>query len=102
MPVFPVYALLFAEHGVSPGGIATLLILWSSAGLGLEVPSGAWADTISRRSLLSISAVVYAGAFATWALWPAYPGFAAGFVLWALSGALSSGTFEALAYDELA
>ncbi len=33
---------------------------------------------------------------------PSYAGFALGFVLWGISSALISGTFEALVYDELA
>jgi MFS family permease len=102
MPVFPIYALLFAARGVSAGGIAGLLMLWSAASFVLEVPSAAWADTVPRRRLLTLAAGTYAAGFATWALWPTYAGFAIGFALWALSGALSSGTFSALAYDELA
>jgi MFS family permease len=102
MPVFPVYALLFADAGLSLTQISTLFVLWSLVGIVLEVPSGAWADAVSRRALLAGAAVTYAAAFATWVLVPTYAGFAAGFVLWGLSGALSSGTFEALAYDELA
>jgi hypothetical protein len=35
-------------------------------------------------------------------VFPTYLGFAAGFVAWGVSGALMSGTFEALVYDELA
>ncbi len=68
-------------------------------GLGfvLEVPSGAWADTVERTRLLILSA----GAFAIWMVWPTYPGFAAGFMLWAASSALASGTFEAWLYDAL-
>ncbi|ROR91243.1 MFS transporter [Nocardioides aurantiacus] len=102
MPVFPVYALLFADAGLSVGQISVLLALWSVVGIVLEVPSGAWADTVSRRGLLALGAVVYAAAFATWVLLPTFTGFAAGFALWGLSGALTSGTFQALAYDELA
>jgi MFS family permease len=67
-----------------------------------EVPSGAWADTVDRRRLLVLSAVVLAAGFATWVVFPSYAGFAAGFVLWGISGALMSGTFEAFLYDELA
>ena len=99
--MFPVYALLFAAHGIGPGGIAALFVLWSAASFVLEVPSGAWADTVGRRRLLTVAAVASAAGFATWAVWPAFVGFAAGFVLWALAGSLSSGTFEALTYDEL-
>lgn len=102
MPIFPVYALLFADAGLSVTQISLLLALWSVVGIVLEVPSGAWADSVSRRALLAAGAVVYAAAFATWVLVPTFAGFAAGFVLWGLSGALTSGTFQALAYDELA
>jgi hypothetical protein len=35
-------------------------------------------------------------------VFPSYPGFALGFVLWGASSSLMSGTFEALVYDELA
>jgi len=66
-----------------------------------EVPSGAWADTVSRRLLLAVGSLLYASCFAVWILVPSGVGFALGFVLWGLSGALSSGTFQALAYDEL-
>jgi MFS family permease len=68
----------------------------------LEVPSGAWADTIDRRALLIVSAGVYAAAFASWMLFSTYLGFALGFVLWGASSSLMSGTFEAFVYDELA
>lgn len=56
---------------------------------------------IDRRLLLVLSSVVYASGFALWVVWPTYAGFAIGFVLWGLSGALMSGTFEAYLYDEL-
>ena len=95
------YALLFGDHGVSPGQISTLFIIWSLTSFVFEVPSGAWADTIDRRRLLVLSAFVYAAAFSTWMLWPVYAGFALGFVLWGLSSAIMSGTFESLLYDEL-
>lgn len=102
MPVFPVYALMFADAGLSLGQISMLFGLWSVVGIVLEVPSGAWADTVSRRALLAAASVTYAAAFATWVVLPTFPGFALGFVLWGVSSSLASGTFEALAYDELA
>ncbi|WP_051706297.1 MFS transporter [Nocardioides aequoreus] len=102
MPIFPVYALLFADAGLSLADISLLFVLWSVVGIVLEVPSGAWADTVSRRLLLALGSVTYAAGFACWVLVPTFAGFAAGFVLWGLSGALTSGTYLALAYDELA
>lgn len=68
----------------------------------LEVPSGAWADTVSRRALLILSGALLVAGFAVWTVFPSYLGFALGFVLWGTSGALRSGTFEALLYDDLA
>jgi MFS family permease len=100
--LYPVYALLFADAGLSTGQISTLFVLWSTVSFVFEVPSGAWADTWSRRRLYALGALLTAAGYATWTLWPAYPGFALGFVCWGLGGALASGTLEALVYDELA
>lgn len=44
---------------------------------------------------------MYAAGFSSWMVAPTYPGFATGFVLWGLSSAMMSGTFESLLYDEL-
>jgi MFS family permease len=87
---------------MTPTAISSLLAIWSVASFLFEVPSGAWADIVERRALLVLSAPLLAAGFAVWIAWPTYPGFATGFVLWALSSALMSGTFEALLYDELA
>jgi MFS family permease len=97
-----VYALLFADAGLTTGQISTLFALWSVVSFTFEVPSGAWADTWSRRRLYALGSFLTAAGFAAWTLWPAYPGFALGFLLWGLGGALTSGSLEALVYDELA
>ncbi len=102
IPLYAVYAVLFADAGLTTTEITSLLVIWSVTAFVVEVPSGAWADTVSRRGLLVLSSVLYAGCFAAWTLLPSYPAFAVGFVLWGISGALMSGTFEALLYDELA
>ncbi|MGQ4618331.1 MFS transporter [Nocardia sp. R7R-8] len=102
IPLYALYALLFADHGMSTGQISLLFAIWSAASFLLEVPSGAWADTVSRRGLLVLSGVLLTAAFALWTVVPSFEGFAAGFVLWGTSGALASGTFEALLYDDLA
>ena len=101
VPLYAVYSLLFADHGISASHISLLLIIWSATSFVFEVPSGAWADAFDRRHLLVASAFVYAAGFATWMMWPTFPGFALGFVLWGLSSSLMSGTFESLVYDEL-
>ncbi|MCU1648629.1 MAG: hypothetical protein JWN03_8904 [Nocardia sp.] len=102
IPLYALYALLFADHGLSTAQISSLLAIWSATSFVLEVPSGAWADTVSRHALLIGSAALLVAAFSAWTLFPSYAGFALGFVLWGASGSLRSGTFEALLYDELA
>ncbi|WP_405159629.1 MFS transporter [Nocardia sp. NBC_01499] len=102
IPLYALYALLFAEHGLSTGQISSLFAIWSTTSFLLEVPSGAWADTVSRRALLVLSGVLLTAGFTLWTVVPTYLGFALGFVLWGAAGALMSGTFEALLYDDLA
>ncbi|MFF6807242.1 MFS transporter [Streptomyces sp. NPDC012616] len=101
MLLYPVYALLFADAGLSVGQISSLFVLWSLTGVLLEVPSGAWADAVSRRLPLWTGPLLGAAGFALWVLFPSYGAFAAGFVLWGARGALGSGALEALVYEEL-
>ncbi|MDX6264285.1 MAG: hypothetical protein QOH84_5973 [Kribbellaceae bacterium] len=96
------YQLLFTDHGLSATEVSSLFIIWSMTAFLLEVPSGAWADVFSRRKLLVLGTLVRGLGFAGWIVVPSYAGFALGFVLWGVSSALISGTFEALVYDELA
>lgn len=79
-----------------------MLAFWSVTAFLFEVPSGAWADTVSRRGLLVLNGLLMSGGFLVWTVAPSYVGFALGFVLWGVAGSLRSGTFEALLYDELA
>ncbi|MFC0032234.1 MFS transporter [Micromonospora chaiyaphumensis] len=99
--LYPVYTLLFADTGLSVGQISSLFVLWSAAGILLEVPSGAWADAVSRRLLLVLAPLLTAAGFALWVLVPSYPAFAVGFLLWGAGGALRSGAQEALVWTEL-
>ncbi len=99
--LYPLYVLLFADTGLSVGRISSLFVIWSATGIVLEVPSGAWADAVSRRLLLVLAPLLPAVAFALWVLVPSYPAFAVGFVLWGAGGALRSGALEALVFTEL-
>ncbi|WP_413756313.1 MFS transporter [Streptomyces sp. MMBL 11-3] len=99
--LYPVYALLFADTGLTVWQISSLFALWSVTGVVLEIPSGVWADAVSRRLLLWTGPLLTATGFALWVLVPSYGAFALGFVLWGAKGALCSGALEALVYEEL-
>lgn len=66
--LYPVYAVLFAETGLSPAEISSLFAIWSVTGFALEVPSGLWADVYSRRRLLAVAPVLPAAGYALWTL----------------------------------
>jgi MFS family permease len=99
--LYPVYALLFAQTGLSTAQISSLLAIWSITSFTLEIPSGVWADAVSRRLLLVVAPLLQGAGYALWIIAPSYPAFAAGFALWGTAGALQSGALEALVYEEL-
>lgn len=99
--MYPLYALLFADTGLSDAEISALLALWSSVAVVAEVPSGALADRFSRRWAVVSAGVLQAAGYGLWILLPGFAGFAAGFVLWGIGGAFASGAFQALVYDGL-
>lgn len=99
--LYPLYALLFTEHGLTVTHISALFVLWSLTSVLSTVPAGALADLIPRRYLLATAPLLTGSAFALWLLLPSPWVFALGFVLWGAAGALSSGAFEALVYTEM-
>jgi MFS family permease len=101
VPFYPLYSLLFASTGLSDGDISVLFVIWTGVGLVAEVPMGALADRFSRRASVVAAGVAQAAGYVLWTALPGFGGFAFGFVLWGLGGALSSGAFEALLYDGL-
>ncbi|WP_448621675.1 MFS transporter [Geodermatophilus sp. URMC 65] len=102
VPLYPLYALLFLDTGLSAAEISLLFAAWSVTALLTEVPAGALADRWSRRGALVAGGVLEAAAFVVWTVAPQTTGFLAGFVVWGVASSLVSGTVEALVYDGLA
>lgn len=74
MPLYPLYALLFADNGLSDAEISVLFAIWSMVGMVAEVPSGAVADRFSRRYALMASGVMQGAGYAVWILSPGFGG----------------------------
>ena len=99
--IFPLYTVMFVDAGLKPVEITVCLTAWSLTSFALQVPSGVIADRWSRRHLLALAQLVRGSGFVVWLLYPHFWGFLAGLVLWGIKSAFTSGTFEALLYDEL-
>ncbi|NCS32362.1 MFS transporter [bacterium] len=99
--IYPLYAVMFTDFSMQPWQVGVLLGVWSVTSLLFEVPSGVWADMYSRKNILFLGQLIRVVGYAIWLLYPTFWGFAAGFVLWGIKSALTSGTFQALIYDEL-
>ena len=102
MLLYPLYTVMFAERGgLTTLQISSLLGIWAVMILLFEIPSGAMADKYTRRNLLGLAQAVRAVGYGIWVFVPNYWGFLAGLVLWGVGRAMTSGTFEALLFDEL-
>lgn len=101
IPIYPLYAVMFTEHGVSPFYLSLLFVFWSAAGFIVEIPSGALADRFSRKWLIVAGGLIKSLAFVTWYLEQNFAGYAIGFIIWGAGSSLRSGAWEALLYDLL-
>jgi MFS family permease len=99
--VYPVYALMFEDHGLAPAAIASLFMVWALAAFVLEIPSGAVSDRYPRHRVLAAGYLLKAAGFGAWFVAPGYAGYLVGFLLWGAGGALASGTREALVHEHL-
>ena len=99
--IYPFYAVMFVETGLSAIEVSTLFAVWSGIVILLEVPSGALADRFPRKAVLFTGQVLRTLGYLCWLLYPGFWGYLVGFLLWGTTTALASGAFEALIYDEL-
>jgi MFS family permease len=99
--IYPLYAVLFAESGLSVAQISILFFVWGGTAMVVSVPAGALADRVPRRGLLISAQLIRAAGYVVWIVEPTFVGFMVGFILWGTKEGLSDGAWEALIYDEL-
>ncbi len=100
-PFYAIFTLWFADHGLTVGQISIVFILWALISMLCEVPGGALADHVDRRLILAGGLLMRAVGITTVLLFPSFAGVMVGAAIWAVHTSLSSGTWEALVYDQL-
>ena len=104
---YPVFTLLFLDFGLSLSQFAILNSIWALTIVLFEIPLGGLADTIGRRKIVILSAVLLNLELLIWLFAPIDGGqtlfffFLANRIVSGLCEAASSGADEALVYDSL-
>jgi hypothetical protein len=101
MLIFPLYAVMFADAGLTPLQISIVLTAWSATAFAVEVPAGVIADRWARPHILALAQLSRAACFVIWWIDPHFWGFLVGLMLWGVKSGFTNGTFEALLFDEL-
>lgn len=99
--IYPLYAVMFVDAGLNAAQIGLALAVWSTTAFLLEVPAGVIADRWPRRWVLAGAQLFRLAGYGLWLAYPHFWGFVGGFLLWGAKSAFTSGTFEALVYDEM-
>lgn len=98
---FPILALYFQQSLFTVTNVALIYSVQAISSTILEVPTGAIADLFGRKRTLFLSNLIYILGLIVLYFGNSLPMFILFAVLSALSGALSSGTDDALMYDTL-
>ncbi|MEM9237438.1 MAG: MFS transporter, partial [Verrucomicrobiota bacterium] len=104
---YPILAIFFTDLGLTLDQFVMLNFIWAAAIFLLEVPSGALADTLGRKRLLVIAAILMVVEMSLLLIAPKDGGWLLLFLcglnrfLSGTSEAAASGADEALAYDSL-
>ena len=104
---YPVFTVLFLDFGLTLSQFATLNAVWAATIVLSEVPSGALADIVGRRNLLTVAGSLMTIEIALLCLVPlgkpalVFSVFLINRILSGLAEAAASGADEAIAYDSL-
>lgn len=99
--LYPVYALFFADHGISDAGISALFIIWSLETMLAQIPVGIIANKVSPKGMVVFGSALKISCFIMWIIWPTFWGFVLGFMLWGIECAIYTAISESLIYEEL-
>lgn len=100
--IYPLYAIMFQNHGMNDTQISLLLIFWSVSVLIFQAPVSFFCNRyFSYKSMVIYGQSLKALCFYVWIAWPDFWGYLLGFALWGIQWSIYNTAFEALVYEEL-
>lgn len=99
--VWPILTIFLVRNKLSPVEIGTVYAAATIVGLVLEVPSGAIADRIGRRSAMALNFLGGAVSMFLFTIGDSFGVFLAAQILYHAAGSLMTGTHEAFLYETL-
>lgn len=99
--VWPILTIFLVRNKLSPAEIGTVYAAATIVGLILEVPSGAIADRIGRRSAMALNFLGGAVSMFLFTIGDSFGVFLAAQILYQAAGSLMTGTHEAFLYETL-
>lgn len=97
--IIPVLSLLLIDKGASLSNISIIMGIYSLTVVVLELPTGIFADVVGRKKTFCISLVISMIGFSIIFIGTGMIVLCVGIILYGISRALSSGSFDALFID---
>src|SRR3989338_2286491 len=101
MFVMPVIVLFFLDHGLSMTQVIYLQVIFSLIIVGLEVPSGYFADKVGRKASIVVAAFLGFFGFLIYSFSFNFFGFLLAEIVLGIGSSFMSGADSALLYDTL-
>ena len=97
----PIIVLFFLENNLSMTEVALLQTIYSVTIVGLEVPSGYFADIYGRRISLTVSGLFLAAGIGLYSIGSGFYEFLLAEMIFGVGAVLESGALPAMMYDTL-
>jgi len=97
--IYPLYALMFKDNGLSIFEISLIFTLWSLTNFLMEIPSGILSDKFSRKLLIILGQLLRIIGYSLWIIFPNFYGFLTGTILWGIKSSFTNSSISALIYD---
>jgi MFS family permease len=97
----PIIVLFYQENGLSLAQVMVLQSISSIIWIGMEIPTGYFADIVGRKKSLLVTAVFATLAMVIFGIGSNFHYFLLATIFWALAGVFISGADSAFIYDTL-